>query len=175
LSLVTSRKPNSTPANGDDLRIGLFSTSTQINNNGNLGLNEDVLNSADSPIPALRLDGYSIELDVESAASQNSTDLNLREYAVSSASGRLLGTNTGSSSIATDSSTGQYIFQPNTEYSLHQTYTLNDFGGLDVSVEFLQGETSIGTLNFTDFSPPTLEFGTLALGASSEAFGPLTP
>jgi len=48
---------------------------------------------------------------------------------------------------------------------------LNDFGGLDVSVEFLQGETSIGTLNFTDFSPPTLEFGTLALGASSEAFG----
>ena len=159
------------PANGDDLRIGLFSTSTQINNNGNLGLNEDVLNSADSPIPALRLDGYSIELDVESAASQNSTDLNLREYAVSSASGRLLGTNTGSSSIATDSSTGQYIFQPNTEYSLHQTYTLNDFGGLDVSVEFLQGETSIGTLNFTDFSPPTLEFGTLALGASSEAFG----
>ena len=159
------------PADGDDLRIGLFSTSTQLNNNGNIGLNEDVVSSSNSPIPALSLDGYAIELDVESAVSGNSTDLNVREYLFSSASGRLLGTNTGTSSVATDSSTGLYIFQPNTEYSLHQTYALNDSGGLDVSVEFLQGTTSIGTLNFTDNSPATLEFGTLALGASSEAFG----
>ena len=159
------------PANGDDLRIGLLSTSTRLNNNGNLGLNEDVLNSESSPIPALSLNGYAIELDVESAVSGNSTDLNVREYLVSSGSGRLLGTNTGTTSVATDSSTGLYIFQPNTEYSVHQTYRLNDFGGLDVSVEFLQGATSIGTLNFTDSSPATLEFGTLALGASSEAFG----
>ena len=87
------------------------------------------------------------------------------------ASGRLLGTNTGSNDIANDDSTGQYVFQPNTEYEVHQTYTLNASGDLEVAVDFLQNGTSLGTLNFTDTSPATLEFGTLALGASSEAFG----
>ena len=82
-----------------------------------------------------------------------------------------MGTNTGSSALADDDSTGQYVFQPNTQYEVHQTYTLNASGGLEVAVDFLVNGTSLGTLNFTDTSPATLEFGTLALGASSEAFG----
>jgi len=131
------------------------------------------VNNTANPIPALFLDGYAIELDVESAESENTTNLDLREYDATpgTASGRLLGTNSGTISLATDGSTGQYVFQPNTQYSVHQSYTLNDSGGIDVSVEFFQGSTSVGTLNFTDSSPATLEFGTLALGASSEAFG----
>ena len=81
-----------------------------------------------------------------------------------------MGTNTGSSSI---NSTGDldYSFAANTEYTVHQTYTLNAAGGLDVTVDFLEAGVSLGTLSFTDDTPATLEFGTLALGASSEAFG----
>jgi len=58
-----------------------------------------------------------------------------------------------------------------TEYTVHQTYTLNAAGGLDITVDFLEAGVSLGTLSFTDDTPATLEFGTLALGASSEAFG----
>ena len=38
-------------------------------------------------------------------------------------------------------------------------------------MEFFQAGVSIGTLTRTEDVPNTLEFGTLALGASSEAFG----
>ena len=157
---------SSIPTDGDDLRIGLFSTSTT-----NGGLDQDISNSSSNSNSALNINGYAVELDVESAASENTTDLEVREYLAANASGRLLGTNGGTSSLTTDGSTGQYVFQPNTQYEVRQTYTLNDSGELDVAVEFLQSGTHLGTLNFTDTSPATLEFGTLALGASSEAFG----
>ncbi len=157
---------SSIPTDGDDLRIGLFSTSTTGG-----GLDQDITNNSSNPNSALNINGYAIEIDVESAASGNTTDLQLRKYLAANASGRLLGTNTGSSSVATDGSTGQYVFQPNTQYEVHQTYMLNAAGELEVSIEFFEGGTSVGTLAFTDTSPATLEFGTLALGASSEAFG----
>ena len=153
------------PTEEDDFRVGLFSTSA------NGGLDQDITNNTDNPNDALNINGYAVELDVESAASGNTTDLQVREYLAANASGRLLGTNTGSSALAADGSTGQYVFQPNTQYEVHQTYTLNASGGLEVAVDFLVNGTSLGTLNFTDTSPATLEFGTLALGASSEAFG----
>ena len=63
------------------------------------------------------------------------------------------------------------MFEPNTQYEVHQTYTLNASGELEVAVDFIENGSSLGTLNFTDTSPATLEFGTLAFGASSEAFG----
>ena len=175
------------PASGDDLRIGLFSTSTGPNGTTSgpaTGLANDISNAsgAGNENAALNINGYAIELDVEPAndipesapgaddAVTFDTDIDLREYLVANSTGRLLGTNTGSSSI---NSTGDldYSFAANTEYTVHQTYTLNAAGGLDVTVDFLEAGVSLGTLSFTDDTPATLEFGTLALGASSEAFG----
>ena len=153
------------PTEEDDFRVGLFSTSA------NGGLDQDITNNTDNPNSALNINGYAVELDVESAASENTTDLQVREYLAASASGRLLGTNTGSTALAADTSTGQYVFEPNTQYEVHQTYTLNASGELEVAVDFIENGSSLGTLNFTDTSPATLEFGTLAFGASSEAFG----
>ena len=174
------------PASGDDLRIGLFSTSTGLNGTTSgpaTGLANDIENAsgAGNENAALNIAGYAIELDVEPADIPESapgagdavtfdTDIDLRTYLVANSTGRLLGTNTGSSSI---NSTGDldYSFAANTQYTVHQTYTLNAAGGLDVTVDFLEAGVSLGTLSFTDDTPATLEFGTLALGASSEAFG----
>ena len=150
------------PASSDDLRIGLFQS-------GALGLSADISNGTDNPNPLLNIAGYAIELDVDPSTVTNQ-DIDIRETDPTAFTGRLLGTNTGVGSISSGPDIG-YVFQADTVYSLHQTYTLNATGGLDILVDFQQGGVSVGTHSFTDTSPATLEFGTLALGASSEAFG----
>ena len=154
------------PTTGDDLRIGLFSS-----NSAGLNLSTDLSNNSSTQIPELLLAGYAVELDVEPSGSASTTDIQLREYLLANATGNLLGTNTGSSSVATDGSTGQYFFQPSTQYELVQSYTLNAAGGLDVAVTFIEAGVTLGTLTSTETAPTTLEFSILALGASSEAFG----
>ena len=150
------------PASSDDLRIGLFQS-------GAPGLSADITNGSDSPNPLLNIAGYAIELDVDPSTVTNQ-DIDVRVTDPAAFTGRLLGTNTGVNSISSGPDLG-YVFQADTVYSLHQTYTLNATGGLDILVDFQQGGVSVGTHSFTDTSPATLEFGTLALGASSEAFG----
>ena len=150
------------PASSDDLRIGLFQS-------GAPGLSADITNGSDNPNPLLNIAGYAIELDVDPSTVTNQ-DIDVRVTDPAAFTGRLLGTNTGVNSISSGPDLG-YVFQADTVYSLHQTYTLNATGGLDILVDFQQGGVSVGTHSFTDTSPATLEFGTLALGASSEAFG----
>ena len=150
------------PASSDDLRIGLFQS-------GAPGLSADITNGSTTPNPLLNIAGYAIELDVDPSTVTNQ-DIDVRVTDPAAFTGRLLGTNTGVNSLSSGPDIG-YVFQPNTTYELHQTYTLNATGGLDIAVDFIESGISLGTFTTTDAAPPTLEFGTLALGASSEAFG----
>lgn len=150
------------PAGGDDLKIGLFQSVP--------GLNADITASTGTPNPLLSgLAGYHVELDVEPTTVTNQ-DLDLRRSDPST-TGRLLATNTGTPSIGSGPDIG-YVFQPNTQYTLIQSIMRNAASGLDFEVSFFEAGVQLGsTLLNTDAAPNAFDFGILAIGASSEAFG----
>lgn len=160
------------PASSDDLKFGLFNYGNQ---GGGLASFAQDLEYSNTPPPGPNailqgMEGYAIELDVDPASVTNQ-DINIRK-ADPSNSGRLLGTNTGVSSFSSGPDLG-YVFQPNTTYTLTQTYTRDAAGGLDIVVDFddITNGASIGSFSDNDPTPNSYDFGVLALNASSEAFG----
>lgn len=150
------------PASGDDLKVGLFQSVA--------GLNADITASTGTPNPLLSgLAGYHVELDVDPATETNQ-DIDLRRSDPST-TGRLLATNTGTPSIGSGPDIG-YVFQPDTQYTLVQSIMRNGASGLDFEVSFFEAGVQLGaTLLDTDAAPLAFDFGILAIGASSEAFG----
>ena len=148
----------------DDIRIGLFS------DGGNTtGLSNDLSASTGTPEPLLNgLSGFAIELDVDPATTTDQ-DVNIRRSDPST-SGRLLGTNTGISNFSSSADNG-FVFAPSTTYELHTTIERTAAGALDITAEFFQGGTLIDSDNAVDTSPLGFDFGLIAAGASTNAFG----
>ena len=172
--------PTSTGAQGnDDIRIGLFDTL------GRAGLSGTVGASSGSPNPLLGCDpsvnvncttttaglpGYSLELDVDTAADGDPQNLNIRRSDPSQ-SGTLLGTNTGISNLSSSSGDANYLFQPNTDYQVSIDIVRNAANGLDITATFTDPNGGSVTHMDTDNAPNSFDFGFLGLGASTNAFG----
>ena len=162
-SYVTFTTPDTVLNQGsDDIRIGLFS-------DGGNDLAQNFSASSSNPEALLNgLAGFAIELDVD-PATVTDQDVNIRRSDPST-TGRLLGTNTGISNASSSADNG-YVFTPNTTYQLHTTVTLNAAGGLDVLAEFFDPTGLVDSDTYTDATPNGFDFGLLALGASTNAFG----
>lgn len=144
----------------DDFKFGLFDN---LGRTSASELGQDTSYSTASPNADFSgLPGFVVELDVE--PSDPATDIQLRRSDPST-SGRLLGTNTGVSSMSSGDDIG-YVFAPNTAYSVSLTITRTLADELEISAEFLGN-----THSDTDDSPLSFDFGMLAFGASSGAFG----
>jgi len=160
--------PATVGASGNALKVGLFDT---------LGrpLNADISASSGSPNPLYGfwftddpgLPGWMMDMDVNTGAT---ADLNVRRSETAdndghfSPSGRLLGTNTGFTSIG-DSDDAGYTFVPNTSYS--GSLSFRKISPTEMKI--------VGTLGSTYFSvTDTIEsssFGFLGFWANSNAFG----
>lgn len=145
---------------GDDFKFGLFDN---LGRTSATELGQNTSYSTATPNPDFSgLPGFVVELDVE--PSDPATDIQLRRSDPST-SGRLLGTNTGVSSMSSGDDIG-YVFAPDTAYSVSLTITRNLLDELVISSEFLGN-----THSDTDDSPLSFDFGMLAFGSSSGAFG----
>lgn len=162
-SLVASldfTTPASISAGGDDFKFGVFD---HLGRTSASQLGQDTSYSSGTPNADFSgLPGFVVELDVE--PSDSATDIQLRRSDPST-SGRLLGTNTGVGSMSSGDDIG-YVFAPNTAYTVSLTITRNLLDELEISADFLGN-----THSDTDDSPLSFDFGMLAFGASSDAFG----
>ncbi|MBB6428392.1 PEP-CTERM sorting domain-containing protein [Algisphaera agarilytica] len=145
---------------GDDFKFGVFD---HLGRDNASQLAQNTSYSTASPNADYSgLPGFMVELDVE--PSDPATDIQIRRSDPST-SGRLLGTNTGISSLSSSADMG-YVFAPNTAYTLSITIERTLADELDISSTFL-GVTH----SDTDDSPVSFDFGMLAFGASTNAFG----
>jgi len=163
---ITTYIDFTTPAtigNSDDLRIGLFSTG-----GNDAALSATLPNSSSNSNPLLALGGFLTEFDIDNAVGNQ--DINFRTSDLPNFSGRLLGTTGSLPNLGSGPDLG-YVFAPNTDYSVHITATLLADGSLDYTTVFNQGGTLIGTHTENDATPDVTDFGFLALGATSGAFG----
>jgi len=125
-------------------------------------------NSSSNSNPLLALGGFLTEFDIDNAVGNQ--DINFRTSDLPNFSGRLLGTTGSLPNLGSGPDLG-YVFAPNTDYSVHITATLLADGSLDYTTVFNQGGTLIGTHTENDATPDVTDFGFLALGATSGAFG----
>ncbi len=109
----TVGRPSSAP-----FRVGLFDSL------GRAGLNDNVSASSGSPNelygwtgavpPTVGLPGYMMDMDLGDGTTE---DLNFREHDTANATGRLLATTSGFTSIPNSGPDGAYQFLPNTTYT----------------------------------------------------------
>ncbi|MEO0529401.1 MAG: hypothetical protein AAF266_02365 [Planctomycetota bacterium] len=152
--------PDTVAAGNEDIRFGIFD---HLGRNTPTQLAQDTTYSSGSPNPDYSgLPGYYSELDVESADS--GTDLNIRSSDPTT-SGRLLATSSGFTSEGSSSDIG-YAIVANTEYTATMSATRGPAGELDITTTFLGNSFTI-----TDPAPLSYDFGMLAYGSSSGAFG----
>lgn len=161
VATITFTTPASISSTGsDDFRWGLFD---HLGRTGPTQLGQNTSYSTGTPNPDFSgLPGYATELDVE--PSDPAADIQIRRSDPST-SGRLLGTNTGVSDLGSGPDIG-YVFAPNTSYTATMTITRNAGGDLDITSEFLGNSHTEN-----DAAPASYDFGMLAFGASTNAFG----
>ena len=157
---LTFTTPATVSAAGDDLRIGLFD---HLERTSADSLGQDTSYSSSSPNTDFSgLPGFYLELDVE--GSDPATDLDIRRSDPST-SGRLLSTSTGFTAFGSGPDIG-YSFSPNTQYTVVFTLVRTARGELNITADF--GDNSITSI---DLTPESFNFGMLAIGASTDAFG----
>lgn len=161
---VTFTTPATVSLGSDDLRIGVFD---HLERTSATELGQNTSYSTGSPSPLFQgLYGYYLELDVESA--DTGTDLDIRKSSPSN-TGRLIGTNTGFTPLGSTPDVG-YAFAPNTTYTVVFTFAAIAGNGLTITTDFTGfGDDASNTV--TDLQPLSYNFGMLALGASTNAFG----
>jgi len=159
-AIITFTTPATVAAGNEDIRIGLFD---HLDRNTPDQLAQNTSYGSTSPNPSYSgLPGFYLELDVESA--DPATDLDIRR-SDPSATGRLLSTTTGFTAFGSGPDLG-YAIEANTEYTVALTVTRTAAGALDILADF-NGATHTST----DLAPASFNFGMLAIGASSGAFG----
>lgn len=152
--------PDTTAAGNEDLRFGIFDN---LGRTSASQLGQDTSYSSSSPNADFSgLPGYYSELDVESADS--TSDLNIRESDPST-SGRLLATSSGFTSLGSSDDIG-YAIVANTTYTATISATRTAGGGLDITTTFLGNSHTESVA-----APLSYDFGMLAFGSSSGAFG----
>lgn len=152
--------PPTTASGNEDLRFGIFD---HLGRTSSSELGQDTSYSSGSPNADYSgLPGYYSELDVES--SDSGTNLNIRSSDPTT-SGRLLATSSGFTNLGSSSDIG-YAIVADTEYTATISATRTASGGLDVTTTFLGN-----TFTVSDASPLSYDFGMLAYGSSSGAFG----
>jgi hypothetical protein len=157
---LTFTTPATVAATNEDIRIGLFD---HLGRNTPTQLAQDTSYSTASPNPDYSgLPGFYSEIDVES--NDPGTDFNIRESNPST-SGRLLATSGGFTSLGSSPDVG-YTIVPNTTYTVSLTLERLLNGDIDVTTQ-LGGASDTETI----IAPGSYDFGLLALGASSGAFG----
>ncbi|MEO1497703.1 MAG: hypothetical protein AAFV43_11195 [Planctomycetota bacterium] len=160
LTSFTFMTPATVASGNEDLRFGIFDN---LGRTSASELGQDTSYSSGSPNASYSgLPGYYAELDVESADS--GTDLNIRESNPST-SGRLLATSSGFTNLGSGSDIG-YAIVADTEYTATLSATRTATGGLDVTTTFLGNSHTENVA-----SPLSYDFGMLAYGSSSGAFG----
>lgn len=158
---VTFLTPATVASTNEDVRVGLFDHLGRGTNAAQLG--QDTTYSSGTPNADYNgLHGFYSEIDVESA--DPATDLNMR-VSDPSTSGRLLATSTGFTSLGTGPDLG-YTIVPNTSYTISLTVLRNAGGDLDITTDFA-GATRTSNIA----APGSFDFGMLAMGSSSGAFG----
>jgi len=172
---VTFTTPATVTATGaDDLRIGIFDHLERISST-ELGQNTSY--NTDNPNPLYEgLPGYFLELDVEIQTPLEATEPGPREMAdldirrsSPSFTGRLLGTSGGFTGLGSHPDVG-YLFLPNTTYTVVFTFEAIAGNGLSITTDFSGfGDDASNTV--VDLQPLSYNFGMLALGASTNAFG----
>ncbi|GAA6137434.1 hypothetical protein NBRC116583_11810 [Arenicella sp. 4NH20-0111] len=157
ISFVT---PATVATTGEDIRIGLFDAlgRTAVDQ---LGQNTSFSSSAPNADFA-GLPGFYLELDIESEDS--GTDLDIRR-SNPSATGRLLTTSSGFTSLGNSDDIG-YVISPNTQYTVDFTLRRTDADELEIVASFLGDSFTV-----VDAAPASFSFGMLALYANSNAVG----
>lgn len=157
---VTFTTPATVAATNEDFRWGLFD---HLGRTSASQLGQNTSYSSGSPNPDFSgLPGFYSELDVES--SDPASDLNIRRSDPST-SGRLLATSSGFTSLGSGPDIG-YAIVANTSYTTSLIITRTAGNGLDITAEFLGNSFTV-----TDAAPASFDFGMLAFGSSSSAFG----
>ncbi|MBX2849023.1 MAG: polysaccharide lyase family 7 protein [Acidiferrobacterales bacterium] len=157
---VTFVTPATVAMAGEDLRIGLFDTLGRTAAD-QLGQNTSFSSSDPNPDYA-GLPGFYLELDIEST--DPATDLDIRR-SDPSATGRLLTTSTGFTSIGSSEDIG-YVIEPNTEYTVDFTLVHTEVGELEITADFLGNSYTV-----VDTNPLSFNFDMLAFYANSGAVG----
>lgn len=157
----TFTTPATVGSSGSSFRVGLFDTLDRA-------LDEDVNASSSMPNPvyglagtADGLPGFMMDMDVNTGAS---ADLNFREHNIGAASGRLLATTSGFTSLGSGQDAG-YTFDPNT------TYTGSISVELLTPTQFAITGTIGGTSHSVTADVISPNFGMLAFHANSNVFG----
>lgn len=159
-AVISFSTPATVAAGNEDIRIGLFD---HLDRNTPDQLGQNTSYSSALPNPSYSgLPGFYLELDVENAVA--ATDLDIRR-SDPSASGRLLSTTAGFTAFGSGPDLG-YVIEPNTEYTVALTVTRTTAGSLDITADF-NGATHTSS----DLAPASFNFGMLAIGSSSGAFG----
>lgn len=160
LTSFTFVTPATVAAGNEDIRFGIFDN---LGRTSATELGQDTSYSSGSPNPDYSgLPGYYAEIDVESA--DPTSDLNIRESNPTT-SGRLLATSSGFTSLGSSSDIG-YAIVADTEYTATLSATRTATGGLDITTTFLGNSHTESVA-----SPLSYDFGMLAYGSSSGAFG----
>lgn len=157
---VTFITPATVATSGEDLRIGMFDTLGRTGVD-QLGQNTSFSSSAPN-LDFAGLPGFYLELDIENE--DPGTDLDIRR-SNPSATGRLLTTSSGFTSIGTSDDIA-YVIEPNTEYTVDFTLVRTEADELEITAEFLGSSFTV-----IDASPASFDFGMLAFYANSNAVG----
>lgn len=160
VATITFDTPATVGAGNEDFRWGLFD---HLGRTSASELGQDTSYSSGSPNPDYSgLPGFYSELDVESA--DPGTNLNIRRSQPST-SGRLLATSSGFDNLGSGTDIGYAIVGSST-YTTSLTITRNAGGDLDITASFLGNDFTVN-----DAAPNSYDFGMLAFGSSSGAFG----
>ncbi|MEM0926532.1 MAG: hypothetical protein AAGJ83_10880 [Planctomycetota bacterium] len=152
--------PATIKTGAEDFKFGVFDN---LGRTSASELGQNTSYNSSNPNPDYSgLFGYFAEIDVEST--DPTSDLDIRESDPSN-TGRLLSTNSGFTSLGSGPDIG-YAITADTDYTLTLTFTRNLADELEVTVDFLGN-----SLTRVDDTPQSFDFGMLALGSSSGAFG----
>lgn len=171
---VTFTTPVTVAAGGEDLRLGLFDP---LDRTGVDQLGQNTSYSSGTPNPDFNdLPGYFFEVDVESADA--TTNFDIRRHSIglvpTASTGRLLSTTGGFSSLPGSSGPDVgYAIAADTSYTVDLSAVRTEADGLDISITLTNNtlDSELGTLTLTDETPGSFDFGMLAMGASTDAFG----
>ena len=182
IASITFTTPPTVAAGNEDLRLGLFdhlerTDATQLGQNTSYG-------SSSPNADFQELPGYFFEIDVEST--DTATDFDIRKHNLAqdpiATTGRLLSTTsivapaTVAPFVSLPGSSGPdvgYAIDADTSYTIDLSVVRNETDGIDVSIALTDNELGmlLGELTLTDDAPDSFNFGMLAMGSSSDAFG----
>jgi hypothetical protein len=152
--------PATVAAGNEDIRVGFFD---HLGRTGPTQLGQNTSYSSSSPNPDYSgLPGFYTEIDVESA--DPGTNFNVRSSNPST-TGRLLATSSGFTNVGSSPAVG-YTVVANTDYTIDVMIERVASGDLEITTGFA-GSSDTETIT----SPLSYDFGMLAMGSSSGAFG----